>query len=149
MNNILLSILIGVAIFSFVVGVVSLFLAWKDARDKKIPLYPMLTLGIVFLFPGIIALILHQEYTIFLSLGIIFSLSGAVARYVSKWASYPKDRSIIFFSSLIGFTIGGVGGAAISMFVNLPDLPLIVLLGTFGLLAGMLFGQFSRRYSQV
>ena len=150
MSGVVLYVVIGVAILAVVIGIVALVLKRREPnRVERNSAYPMLTLGIVFLIPGLIALILDGEQTVFLSLGIIFTLSGLAARFLIKTPDDPEARRLTLIGSLIGFTAGGASGAAISLVFDLADIPLIILCGAIGLLAGMVVGRLYQRRSQA
>ena len=150
MSGIVLYVVIGVALIAIVIGIVAVILKRREPnRVERNSAYPMLTLGIIFLIPGLITLILDGEQTVFLSLGIIFTLSGLVARFLIKTPDDPEVRRLTLIGSLIGFTVGGASGAAISMVFDLPDIPLIILLGAIGLLVGMVLGRLYQRRSQA
>jgi hypothetical protein len=143
-------IIIGVGLIAALGGVVAL-IRWRRGpqtrEDNKI--HPLLILGIVFLIPGLMNLIQDGEFSIFLNMGIIFTLSGLAAQILIKTHNDPDVRKVILLGSLIGLFVGGISGAAIGMIFGWP-LPLtIVLFCTAGLLLGMGFGRLYLHGNQI
>lgn len=150
MSEFTVYIVIGVAIAGAIFGFVALIRADRQPRSvEQTAIYPMQILGIVFLFPGVLNLILHGEYSVFLSLGIIFTLSGLVANLLIRPAQDPGNKRQTLVGSLIGFTVGGSLGAAVSMVFEFPPVPLILLVGAVGLLVGMVVGLLQQRRDQI
>jgi uncharacterized membrane protein YoaK (UPF0700 family) len=150
LSGVFLYVVIGVAIIAIMIGIMAVVLMRRTPnRVERNSAYSMLTLGIIFLIPGLITLILDGEPTVFLSLGIIFTLSGLAARFLIKAPDDPEVRRLTLIGSLIGFTVGGASGAVISLVFDLPEIPLIILLGAIGLLTGMVLGRIYRHRCQA
>jgi len=143
-------IVIGVAVLAVIAGVVALFLR----RGKKRPAdrdtgRTFLMLGIIFLIPGLFNLIMDGETSVFLSLGIIFTLSGLVSVYLLKPSIFPGDTAQIRTGGLIGFLLGGVLGAAVSIVFGYPSVIAILVSAGLGVLLGIAFVMIFRRFSEA
>jgi hypothetical protein len=143
-------IVIGVAVIAVIAGVVALFLR----RGKKRPAdrdtgRTFLMLGIIFLIPGLFNLIMDGETSVFLSLGIIFTLSGLVSVYLLKPSIFPGDTAQIRTGGLIGFLLGGVLGAAVSIVFGYPSVIAILVSASLGVLLGIAFVMIFRRFSEA
>ena len=150
MDGITSYIVIGVAVLAVIAGVVALFLR----RGKKRPAdrdtgRTFLMLGIIFLIPGLFNLIMDGETSVFLSLGIIFTLSGLVSVYLLKPSIFPGDTAQIRTGGLIGFLLGGVIGAAVSMVFGYPSVIAILVSASLGVLLGIAFVMIFRRFSEA
>ena len=150
MDGITSYIVIGVAVIAIIAGVVALFLR----RGKKRPAdsdtgRTFLMLGIIFLIPGLFNLIMDGETSVFLSLGIIFTLSGLVSVYLLKPSIFPGDTAQIRTGGLIGFLLGGVLGAAVSMVFGYPSVIAILVSAGLGVLFGIAFVMIFRRFSEA
>ena len=150
MDGITSYIVIGVAVLAVIAGVVALFLR----RGKKRPAdrdtgRTFLMLGIIFLIPGLFNLIMDGETSVFLSLGIIFTLSGLVSVYLLKPSIFPGDTAQIRTGGLIGFLLGGVLGAAVSIVFGYPSVIAILVSASLGVLLGIAFVMIFRRFSEA
>jgi hypothetical protein len=107
-------------------------------------LHPLLILGIIFLFPGILNLILYGEESVFLSLGVIFTISGITSQLLRH--THPEDhaRRYSLTGALLGFAIGAILGALLSLGFGWSPILMIVISGALGLLLGSLWGRFYR-----
>ena len=66
MSGTVLYVVIGVALIAIVIGIVAVVLMRREPRRmERNSAYPMLTLGIIFLMPGLITLILDGQQTVF------------------------------------------------------------------------------------
>ena len=150
MSEVTVYIVVGVAIVAAIFGLVALMRADRQPRSvERTAIYPMQILGVVFLFPGVLNLILHGENSVFLTLGIIFTFSGLVANLLIRPTQDSGNNRQILVGSMIGFTVGGSVGAAVSMFFELQAALMILIFGAAGLLAGMVVGILQQRRSQV
>lgn len=150
MDGITSYIVIGMAVIAVIAGVVALFLR----RGKKRPAdrdtgRTFLMLGIIFLIPGLFNLIMDGETSVFLSLGIIFTLSGLVSVYLLKPSIFPGDTAQIRTGGLIGFLLGGVLGAAVSIVFGYPSVIAILVSAGLGVLLGIAFVMIFRRFSEA
>lgn len=94
MNNTTVYILIGIVIIAVLALVVALIRRGSEPRNvERTAGRQILILGIVFLIPGLLNLILDGETSAFLSLGIIFTLSGLVSVYLLKPSIFPGDST--------------------------------------------------------
>lgn len=149
MQSTIVIILIGVALVAVLAVIVAFLRRGKESKDSKFSAgYQILILGIVFLIPGLFALIRDGESTAFLSLGIIFTLSGFVTRFLIKPADLSEHRTRITLGLVVGFLVGGALGAAASMVFDLPSVPLILLGITLGSLPGLAIGILQKRQGQ-
>lgn len=143
MNGITLYMVIGAALVVLLVGAVAL-IRWRrepGIRDRN-RIHPLLLLGIVFLVPGLLNLIMDGEESVFLTMGIIFTLSGIAAQFLIRTPQDSETRRRSLIASLIGFSIGAAAGAALSLVFGWPLILMIVGFGALGLLIGMLLGRF-------
>ena len=136
---------IGVALVVLWVGAVAL-VRWRQEpriRERN-GVHPLLLLGIVFVIPGLPNLIMDGEESVFLTRGIIFTLAGIIAQFLTRTPqdSVARKRSLI--GSLIGFSAGAAAGATLSL---VYDWPLILMILGFGAL-GLLIGMFVERFYQ-
>jgi hypothetical protein len=142
-------LLFGIAIIAVLAGVLY-FYSWRG--ERKIPERKngrqILILGIIFLIPGLLELILNGETSAMLTLGIIFTLSGLVSVFLLKPSIFPGDSEQIVTGALIGFLLGGALGAAISMVFSYPSVLAILVSGSLGILGGVFLSIFYRRSSQ-
>ena len=149
MGSTIIVILIGVGLVGILAVVVAFLRKGKESEESKFsPSYPMLTLGIVFLIPGLFALIKDGEGTTFLYLGIIFTLSGLVTRFLIKPADLAEHRMRVALGVVVGFLVGGALGAAASMIFDLSSVPLILLGITLGSFPGLVIGILQKREGQ-
>jgi hypothetical protein len=143
-------IVIGVAVIAVLAGVVFLFLRrGKKRTNERDTGRTFLMLGIIFLIPGLFNLIMDGETSVFLSLGIIFTLSGLVSVYLLKPSIFPGDTAQIRTGGLIGFLLGGVLGAAVSMVFGYPSVIAILVSASLGVLLGIAFVMIFRRFSEA
>ena len=80
---------IGVALVVLWVGAVAL-VRWRQEpriRERN-GVHPLLLLGIVFVIPGLPNLIMDGEESVFLTRGIIFTLAGIIAQFLTRT---PQD----------------------------------------------------------
>ena len=150
MDGITSYIVIGVAVIAVLAGVVFLFLRRGKKRiNERDTGRTFLMLGIIFLIPGLFNLIMDGETSIFLSLGIIFTLSGLVSVYLLKPSIFPGDTAQIRTGGLIGFLLGGVLGAVVSMVFGYPSVIAILVSASLGVLLGIAFVMILRRSSEA
>lgn len=150
MDGITSYIVIGVAVIAVLAGVVFLFLRRGKKRiNERDTGRTFLMLGIIFLIPGLFNLIMDGETSIFLSLGIIFTLSGLVSVYLLKPSIFPGDTAQIRTGGLIGFLLGGVLGAVVSMVFGYPSVIAILVSASLGVLLGIAFVMIFRRSSEA
>lgn len=150
MDGITSYIVIGVAVIAVLAGVVFLFLRRGKKRiNERDTGRTFLMLGIIFLIPGLFNLIMDGETSIFLSLGIIFTLSGLVSVYLLKPSIFPGDTAQIRTGGLIGFLLGGVLGAAVSMVFGYPSVIAILVSASLGVLLGIAFVMIFRRFNEA
>ncbi len=150
MSGIELYVVIGFAFLVVLIGIGAVFFLRREPEFvARKPAYPLLTLGIIFLIPGLLTLIIDGERTVFLYMGLVFTLSGIIVRFLIKSKNGFNVSRLILISSLIGFTLGSTSGVAVGMIFDLPEILLIILLGAIGLLAGILFGRLIQRQSLV
>jgi hypothetical protein len=93
-------------VLAIVVGLAAVFLfMWKRGSiGKKGPQYrAIMNLGIIFLFVGIIELVFYGEFSVFLSLGIIYFIIGFAYRNrpVKELTKEQKRFKIILVSLLL------------------------------------------------
>ena len=143
MNDMAIPILIAVIVAAIPVGAGMIYFRRRGmlARGGG-TLHPLLILGIVFLFPGLLNLILSGEESVFLSLGVIFTISGITAQLLRH--THPEDHSrrCSLTGALLGFAIGAILGALLSLGFGWSPVLLIVISGAMGLLLGSLWGRF-------
>jgi len=150
MSGAVLYAVIGVAIVAALVGLVALIrLRWEPRSVKRTAVSPMLMLGIIFLIPGLFNLIRDGETSVFLSLGIILTVSGLVSVYLLKPSIFPGDSAQIRTGGLIGFLLGGALGAAASMVFGYSSVIAILVSASLGVLVGIAFVIIFRRLSQA
>ena len=150
MDGITSYIVIGVAVIAVLAGVVFFFLRrGKKRTNERDTGRTFLMLGIIFLIPGLFNLIMDGETSVFLSLGIIFTLSGLVSVYLLKPSIFPGDTAQIRTGGLIGFLLGGVIGAAVSMVFGYPSVIAILVSASLGVLLGIAFIMIFRRFSEA
>lgn len=150
MSSTIIVILIGIGLVAVLAVVAAFLRKGKEPESGKFSAgYQMLTLGIVFLIPGLFALIRDGESTSFLSLGIIFTLSGLVTRFLIKPADISEQRTRVTLGVVVGFLVGGALGAAASMVFDLPSVPLILLGIVLGSLPGLGIGILNKRQGKV
>ena len=150
MDGITSYIVIGVAVIAVLAGVVFLFLRrGKKRTNERDTGRTFLMLGIIFLIPGLFNLIMDGETSVFLFLGIIFTLSGLVSVYLLKPSIFPGDTAQIRTGGLIGFLLGGVIGAAVSMVFGYPSVIAILVSASLGVLLGIAFIMIFRRFSEA
>jgi Trk-type K+ transport system membrane component len=143
-------VVIGVAIVVVLIGAAA-WIRWRRgpmSRDEN-KIHPLLILGIVFLIPGLINLIQEGEFSSFLNMGIIFTLSGLAAQVLIKNQDDPQVRKVTLLSSLAGLLVGGVSGAVFSVFVEWPNTLTLILFCSLGLVIGMVFGRLYLHGNQV
>ena len=150
MNGITSYIIIGIALIAVLVGVLALFLRRGDRKStERSAGRQILMLGIIFLIPGLFNLIRDGETSVFLSLGIVFTLSGLVSIYLLKPSVFPGDSAQIRTGALIGFLLGGALGAAASMVFGYSSVIAILVSASLGVLVGIAFVMIFRRLSQA
>jgi len=150
MTGSILYVVIGVAIIAVLIGAV----AWNRWRRgpqtrQENKIHPLLILGIIFLIPGLMNLIQDGETSVFLNMGIIFTLSGLAAQVLVKTQDDPQVRKVTLLSSLAGLLVGGVSGVAFSMFIGRPFSLTMIIFCTLGLVGGMVFGRLYLRSNQI
>ena len=134
---------IGGALVAFLVGAVALVRWRRELRIReRNGVHPLLLLGIVFVIPGLPNLIMDGEESVFLTMGIIFTLAGIIAQFLTRTPqdSVARKRSLI--GSLIGFSVGAAAGAALYLVFGWPLILMILGFGALGLLAGMFVERF-------
>ena len=150
MDGISSYIVIVVAVIAVIAGVVFFFLRrGKKRTNERDTGRTFLMLGIIFLIPGLFNLIMDGETSVFLSLGIIFTLSGLVSVYLLKPSIFPGDTAQIRTGGLIGFLLGGVLGAAVSIVFGYPSVIAILVSAGLGVLLGIAFVMIFRRFSEA
>lgn len=150
MNQITMYTIIGIALVALLVGAGIYFFRRRELRTSKGErLHPLLILGIIFLFPGLLNLITDGEESVFLSMGIIFTISGVAAQLLIRTRPGDQARRYGLMGSLFGFTIGAAAGAGISLVWGWPLILMIVVLGALGLLVGLLLGNLYWRRIQT
>jgi len=112
-------------------------------------LHPLLLLGFIFLFPGLLNLIMDGEESVFLSLGVVFTISGMTAQFLLQAPPVDQARRYGLTGSLLGFALGAATGTVLSLVFGWSPILLIVVLGALGLAAGMLLARFYRRGIQT
>jgi len=150
-NEITMYIIIGLILITLLVGAgVMLLRRRREPRIKdRNNLHPLLILGIVFLVPGLMNLIMDGEESVFLLMGVVFTISGIVAQLLIRTPKESQDRKQILIGSLIGFSVGAAIGAALNLVFNWPLILMIVLFGALGLLIGLLIGRLYQRRIQA
>ena len=143
MNDMAIPILIAVILAAIPVGAGMIYFRRRGliARGGG-NLHPLLILGVIFLFPGILNLILYGEESVFLSLGVIFTISGITAQILRL--THPDDhfKRYILTGALLGYVIGTILGALLSLGFGWSPILLIVISGSLGLLLGTMWGRF-------
>lgn len=143
MKNMAVPILIAVILAAISVGAGMTYFRQRGLIARGVrTLHPLLILGIVFLFPGILNLILYGEESVFLSLGVIFTISGITSQLL--WITHPEDHSRRYSltGALLGFATGAILGALLSLGFGWSPILLIVISGSMGLVLGSLWGRF-------
>ncbi|MBK5109148.1 MAG: hypothetical protein JJE12_13505 [Anaerolineales bacterium] len=150
MNDLSIPIIIGIALAALPVGAGILYFQRRNlgARRRK-NLHPLLILGIIFLFPGIFTLVIDGEESVYLSLGIVFTISGITAQFLQQAPPDDQARRYGLTASLLGFSLGVATGAVLSLVFGWSPILLLVVFGALGLLVGMLLGRFYRRRIQA
>ncbi len=150
MSDITSYLVIGVLVIAALVGVLAFFLrrGGRKSTDRSTG-RQILILGIIFLIPGLFNLIRDGETSVFLSLGIIFTLSGLVSVYLLKPSIFPGDSNQIRMSGLIGLLLGGAIGAAASMVFGYPSVIAILVSASLGVLVGVAFVMIFRRFREA
>jgi len=143
-------LVIGVLVIVALVGVLAFFLRRGERKStERSTGRQILILGIIFLIPGLFNLIRDGETSVFLSLGIIFTLSGLVSVYLLKPSIFPGDSAQIRTGGLIGFLLGGALGGAASMVFGYPSVIAILVAASLGVLVGITFVMIFRRFSEA
>ena len=150
MSDITSYLVIGVLVIAALVGVLAFFLrrGGRKSTDRSTG-RQILILGIIFLIPGLFNLIRDGETSVFLSLGIIFTLSGLVSVYLLKPSIFPGDSGQIRTGGIIGFLLGGALGAAASMVFGYSSVIAILASASLGVLVGIAIVIIFRRLSQA
>ena len=150
MSDITSYLVIGVLVIAALVGVLAFFLrrGGRKSTDRSTG-RQILILGIIFLIPGLFNLIRDGETSVFLSLGIIFTLSGLVSVYLLKPSIFPGDSGQIRTGGLIGFLLGGALGAAASMVFGYSSVIAILVSASLGVLVGIAFVMIFRRFREA
>lgn len=150
MNEITIYIIVGLILSTLLVGAGVLLLRLRDPKiSERKKLHPLLILGIIFLFPGLLSLIMDGEESVFLSLGVVFTISGIVAQLLIRVPTDDHGRKHSIIGSLLGFSLGAATGVALSLVFGWPPILMILLLGALGLLAGLLLGRIYQSRIQV
>jgi len=150
MNDTTMYIITGLILITLLVGAVVFIRSRRGLRFKeRNNLHPLLLLGIIFLIPGLMNLIMDGEESVFLTMGVVFTISGIVAQLLIRTPQESQARKRSLIGSLIGFSVGAAIGAALSLVFDWPLILMIVLLGAFGLLIGMLLGRLYQRRVQA
>ncbi len=150
MNDITIYIVVGLILITLLVGAGVLLLRRRDPKiSERNKLHPLLILGIIFLFPGIWNLIMDGEESVFLLMGVVFTISGIVAQYLIKTPKDSQARQRSLIGSLIGFSVGAAIGIALSLFFSWPPILMIVLSIAVGLLTGLLLGRLYQSRLQI
>ena len=150
MSDITSYLVIGVLVIAALVGVLAFFLrrGGRKSTDRSTG-RQILILGIIFLIPGLFNLIRDGETSVFLSLGIIFTLSGLVSVYLLKPSIFPGDSGQIRTGGIIGFLLGGALGAAASMVFGYSSVIAILVSASLGVLVGIAFVMIFRRFREA
>lgn len=142
MNEITIYIIVGLILITLLVGAGVLLLRRRDPKiSERKKLHPLLILGIIFLFPGILNLIMDGEESVFLSLGIVFTISGIVAQFLIKTPQDAQVRKRYLIGSFLGISLGAATGAALSLVFGWPWILMVLLSIALGLLTGLLLGR--------
>ena len=150
MSDITSYLVIGILVIAALVGVLAFFLrrGGRKSTDRSTG-RQILILGIIFLIPGLFNLIRDGETSVFLSLGIIFTLSGLVSVYLLKPSIFPGDSGQIRTGGIIGFLLGGALGAAASMVFGYSSVIAILVSASLGVLVGIAFVMIFRRFREA
>ena len=150
MSDITSYLVIGILVIAALVGVLAFFLrrGGRKSTDRSTG-RQILILGIIFLIPGLFNLIRDGETSVFLSLGIIFTLSGLVSVYLLKPSIFPGDSGQIRTGGIIGFLLGGALGAAASMVFGYSSVIAILVSASLGVMVGIASVMIFRRFREA
>ena len=150
MSDITSYLVIGILVIAALVGVLAFFLrrGGRTSTDRSTG-RQILILGIIFLIPGLFNLIRDGETSVFLSLGIIFTLSGLVSVYLLKPSIFPGDSGQIRTGGIIGFLLGGALGAAASMVFGYSSVIAILVSASLGVMVGIASVMIFRRFREA
>ena len=132
----------GVVLTALLVGTVVMLIRRGEPKiGERKKLHPLLILGIIFLFPGLLNLIMDGEESVFLSMGVVFTISGIVAQLLIRVPTDDHGRKRNIIGSFLGFSLVAVIGVALSLVFGWPPILMIVLFIALGLLTGLLLGR--------